>query len=276
MYAVESTKNRIAVFYQQLYAEILKEIVASRVVHVDETTVRMRNVHGYVWVLATIDKVYYFYRPSREAEFLREMLASFRGVLVSDFYTGYDGLPCEQQKCLVHFIRDIDDDVLRNPLDYELKGIAESFGRLVRAIISTIDRYGLKRRHLNKHKKAVESFLSNATRANGTSEVASKYMKRIKRHGAKMFTFIDYDGVPWNNNNAEHAIKRFVKYRRENDGRYSEKTIKTYLLLASVFETCEFNNVNVLKFLLSKDQSLESLLRMGVGRSNRTCASYPN
>jgi hypothetical protein len=262
MYAVESAMNRIAVFYQQLYADILKEIVASGVVHVDETTVRMRNMHGYVWVFTTIDKVYYFYRSSRETDFLRDILASFRGVLISDFYTGYDALPCKQQKCLVHFIRDIDDDVLRNPLDSELKGMAETLGRLLRKIISTIDRYGLKRRHLNKHKKVVESFLSAATVANFTSEIAIKYRKRIEGHGTKMFTFMGHDGVPWNNNNAEHAIKRFVKHRRENDGRYTEKTTKAYLVLANVFETCEFNNVNVLKFLLSQDRSLESLLRM--------------
>jgi hypothetical protein len=76
-----------------------------------------------------------------------------------------------------------------------------------------------------------------------------------------MFTFLDHNGVPWNNNNAEHAIKRFVKYRRDTNGRYSEKTLKEYLILASVFETCEFNNVNVLQFLLSKERTVESLTR---------------
>ena len=32
--------------------------------------------------------------------------------------------------------------------------------------------------------------------------------------------------------------------------------------LASVLETCEFNKVNVLKFLLSKETTLEGLFRM--------------
>jgi hypothetical protein len=67
---------------------------------------------------------------------------------------------------------------------------------------------------------------------------------------------------PWNNNNAEHAIKRFAKYRREADGRFTERTLEEYLVLATVFETCEFNNVNVLKFLLSKETTLEALLEM--------------
>jgi len=28
-----------------------------------------------------------------------------------------------------------------------------------------------------------------------------------------LFTFLEHDGVPWNNNNAEHAIKAFVRLR---------------------------------------------------------------
>ena len=38
--------------------------------------------------------------------------------------------------------------------------------------------------------------------------------------------------------------------------------MQEYLVLATVFETCEFNNINVLKFLLSKETTLEGLLRM--------------
>jgi Transposase IS66 family len=93
--------------------------------------------------LTSMDKVYYFYKPSREGSFLQELLGTFSGVLVSDFYTAYDSLPCEQQKCLVHIVRDIDDDVLRNPLDTELKVMAQQFGTLLRTVIETVNHYGL-------------------------------------------------------------------------------------------------------------------------------------
>ena len=95
-----------------------------------------------------------------------------------------------------------------------------------------------------------------------TSRLADKYKGRFQKSGKKMFTFLDHDGVPWNNNNAEHAIKRFAKYRRDADGRFTERTLEEYLILSTVFETCEFNNVNVLKFLLSKEATLAGLLKM--------------
>jgi hypothetical protein len=43
--------------------------------------------------------------------------------------------------------------------------------------------------------------------------------------------------------------------------------LQEYLVLASVFETCEFNNVNILKFLLSKETTLEGLLKLARRRA---------
>lgn len=105
-------------------------------------------------------------------------------------------------------------------------------------------------------------FLERVGSAQYASEVADKYKKRFEKSGGKMFTFLDYDGVPWNNNNAEHAIKLFAKYRTRTGARFTEATLKEYLVLATVFETCEFNNVNVLKFLLSQESTLAGCLRL--------------
>jgi hypothetical protein len=109
-----------------------------------------------------------------------------------------------------------------------------------------------------------------------SSPLSNKYKKRFERSGEKMFTFLDNDGVPWNNNNAEHAIKRFAKYRRNNDGYFTERSLREYLVLATVFETCEFNNINVLKFLLSKETTLEGLLRMAGRRADRVSEARPD
>ena len=262
------SKSYIAELYQSLYPEILKGILASPVIHIDETTVRLRKQAGYVWVMTSMDKAFYFYKPSREGSFLQEMLGDFSGVLVSDFFTAYDSLACEQQKCLVHLLRDIDDDLLRNPLDSEFKNMAQTFATLLRTIIETVDRFGLKSHHLHKHKRAATRFLDSVASADFSSQLAMKYKKRFqKKSGEKLFTFLDHDGVPWNNTNAEHAIKRFAKYRRQADGCFTERSLQEYLVLASVFETCEFNNVNILKFLLSKETTLEGLLKLARRRT---------
>jgi len=242
-----------------MYEDILDSIVKGALIHIDETPVNLRKSRGYVWVLTSIDKVYYFYKDSREGTFLKEMLENFSGVLVSDFYTAYDSLKCPQQKCLIHLIRDINDDLRRFPFDEDLKAIAQPFGTLLRTIIETIDKYGLKKRHLQKHKKAALNFLDEISSQTFSSEAAQNYQKRFKKSREKLFTFLDYDEVPWNNNNAEHAIKVFAKYREHNRNVITEHSLKEYLVLLTVFQTCEYSNINVLKFLLSKEKTIESL-----------------
>ena len=107
----------------------------------------------------------------------------------------------------MHLVRDINDDVLKHPLDIELKSMARDFGVLLRAIVETVDIRGLKSRYSRKYKRPARRFLKSVASTDLTSPLADKYKKRFQKSGEKMFTFLDHDGVPWNNNNAEHAIK---------------------------------------------------------------------
>ena len=101
--------------------------------------------------------------------------------------------------------------------------MASNFAKLLREIIETVDKYGLKARNLNKHKKSVKSFFSEIKNRQYTSETTQAYQKRFLKNEEKLFTFLDYDGVPWNNNNAENAIKQFAMYRRRIDGFLTEE-----------------------------------------------------
>ena len=198
------------------------------------------------------------YRKSREGNFLSDMLRDFRGVLISDFYAPYDALESEQQKCLVHLIRDFNHDLQGNPWDEELKTIAANFGRLLRKIIATIDQYGLRQRHLGKHRKDVAQFFHTLPRQPYRSEVAEGYRKRLLKYQQKLFTFLHHDGVPWNNNSAEHAVKRFAYYREVTDSLFSETGLNNYLVLLSMYVTCRYERVNFLKFLLSREKDIDN------------------
>jgi hypothetical protein len=58
--------------------------------------------------------------------------------------------------------------------------------------------------------------------------VTQGYVKRLLKYQDKLFTFLNHDGVPWNNNNAEHAVKKFADYREIADGQFSESGLKEY------------------------------------------------
>ncbi|MFL6212418.1 MAG: transposase [Blastocatellia bacterium] len=63
------------------------------------------------------------------------------------------------------------------------------------------------------------------------SEIGIKWKERFNKNREKLVTFLDYNGVPWNNNNAEHAVKAFVRLRRVIGGSRTEKGIRDYLMI---------------------------------------------
>ena len=172
-------KEIIATKYEETYNEIIKKMSQSKLIHIDETIARINEIDGYVWVFANYDSVYYQFMETREPDFLKELLQDFKGVLVSDFYTVYDSMECEQQKCLVDLIRDLNEDFMKHQLDEEFKQIISEFGNLLRDIIVTIDKYGLKKNHLNKHKKEVEKFYKKVILQEFESDLAISYQKRF-------------------------------------------------------------------------------------------------
>jgi hypothetical protein len=89
-------------------------------------------------------------------------------------------LECAQQKCLVHLLRDLNDDLLRNPFDEEFKSLAMKFSSLLQKVVETVDRYGLKKWHLHKHRKDVEAFFDAACAGESPSEVARGYQASVR------------------------------------------------------------------------------------------------
>lgn len=251
-------KTLLAGMYRATYDNLLRKILAGQVMYIDETEVKLKTGKGYVWVFASNEEVIYMYRPTREGDFLKELLKDFHGVLVSDFYAAYDTLECPQQKCLIHLIRDINQELLCNPFDEELKGITRSFGILLRAIVSTVDQFGLKRGHLKEHDREVTAYFRSLSDVTFSSEAAVAIRDRLLRWQDKLFTFIRYDGVSWNNNNAENAIKQFAYYREDTVGVLTEVGLNDYLVLLSLYQTCRYKGVSFYKFLLSGELDIDA------------------
>jgi hypothetical protein len=216
------------------------------------------------------------YKPTREGEFLHKMLKSFEGVLVSDFYAAYDSLGCPQQKCLIHLIRDMNQEVLNNPYDEELHSVTQPFGSLLRSIVTTVDEHGLKRRHLERHAREVDKFFQRLSAQSFHSEAAQALRGRLLKYQDKLFAFIRHDGVPWNNNSAENAIKRFAYYREDTVGVMKEAGLNDYLVLLSIYQTCRFKVINFIKFLLSKERDIDAFCaRKRTRRRHQDIELYP-
>ncbi len=98
------------------------------------------------------------------------------------------------------------------------------------------------------------------------TDICIKWQKRFNSIKNEIFTFLNYDGVPWNNNNAETAIKAIAWYRRDNDGLATKKGIQEYLILLSIRQTCKYRNLSFFEFLKSGETSIENYCNKKRGR----------
>jgi predicted RecB family nuclease len=251
-------KADAAAKYKGTFTALVNRLCSGRLLHVDETKVNLKDKDGFVWVFANMEAVAYVYSDTREGDLLRTMLKDFNGVLVSDFYAAYDAIQCPQQKCLIHLIRDLNDDVLKHPYDEELKQLALAFTILLKPMVESIDRYGLKSRFLKKHLPSVKRFYRQISESTLQSERAAKVKERLEKNRDKLFTFLNYDGVPWNNNNAEHAVKPFAELRQIIGGVTTEKGLRDYLVLLSVCQTCKYIGADFLDFLRSGEKDIHA------------------
>src|SRR6266702_406169 len=150
--------NDFARYYADTESLLIERILASPFVHADETQINIQGVDHYVWVFTDGTHVVFRMTETREATIARDFLSGFQGILISDFYPGYYSVQCQQQKCLVHLIRDLNEDLWGEPFNTEFEVFVLEIKNLIIPIMETIQTYGLRKDNLNKFKKHVDTF----------------------------------------------------------------------------------------------------------------------
>jgi hypothetical protein len=256
--SVNNFLNYFAVQYSDCETILLERILLNPFVHVDETSINIRGLNQYVWTFTDGRNVIFKLTQTREADIVHEILCGYNGVLISDFYGGYDSVNCKQQKCWVHLLRDINDDLWKSPFDTEYENFVLEIKKFILPIFEAIDKYGLKKRHLSKFKKEVDRFYkNNINNRSYHSELAVKYQKRFERYQESLFTFLEYDSIPWHNNTAERSL-RHIAIQRKISGSFFESGATSYLTLLGIMQTCRFQEKSFLKFLISGEKDIDA------------------
>lgn len=248
----------LAAEYSETEELFISRLLESPFIHADETSIRIGNSDWYVWVFTDGKHVVFKLTETREAKIVHEFLASYEGILISDFYPGYDSVQCRQQKCWVHLIRDMNNDLWGTPFDSEYEKLVLEVRNLIIPIMEAIQKYGSKKRNLNKFRRLIEKFYDKVIiDRHYKSELAIKYQKRFIRYRESLFVFLEYDGIPWNNNRAESAI-RHIAIQRKISKVFSKSVTHHYLLLLGIRQTCRFQEVSFLRFLMSGEKDIDN------------------
>lgn len=225
-------------WYEQLQAEAL----ASAVLHADETSWRVRGKTCWLWCFANGTLTYYMIDRSRGEPALRKFfIEEFQGTLVSDFWGAYNAVVCAaRQGCLVHLLRD-----LATVERYRRGGENwPGFAKKLRRLIGDAIRLWRKKAEIPEATYAsrrvlLDQRLEELIETDWGDSQAKRLIKRLRRHRDDLFTFLDIDGVPFENNLAERAVRPAVIIRKNSYCNRSERGADTQAVLMSIYRTIE-------------------------------------
>jgi transposase len=220
------------------YLEIQAQALDAAVLHADETGWRVGGRSCWLWCFTSQDCVYYLIDRCRGSPLLQKFFRKyFAGTLVSDFWGAYNAVACaRRQKCLVHLLRELKTvDHYHRP-EGDWKGFARRLRRLIR------DGIRLRSRRLSARKRALcrqrlEQRLQKLIACPWQNRHARRLVKRLRRHAAELFTFIEHPEVPFDNNHAERMIRPAVILRKTSYANGSQDGADTQAVLMSIYRT---------------------------------------
>jgi len=241
------TWNRIGGILGPWYDEIREQALQSAVLNADETGWRVDGKTHWLWCFTSKELTYYSIDESRGSAILRRMFQrEFQGVLLCDFYNSYNAVVCKaKQRCLPHLMRDVKrTEKLKRPSE----DWPEFRKRLMRLVRDSLRlgriRQELPPEQLESRRARLHARLTKLIALEWRHKECKRLVKRLRRHQNEMFTFLEYEGVPADNNHAERQIRPAVIMRKNSYANGSETGAATQSLLMSVFQTLKQRGLN--------------------------------
>ncbi len=226
------------------YEALGEQIRGSPVVHGDETGWREDGHNGYLWSFSAPEVRYFLYRQSRGGAVVKEVLGDeFDGVLVSDFYGGYNVHEGNHQRCWVHLLRDIHDLKEANPKHEAVVGWADG----VRKVYDRAKAYGGADPALPTLQQKAERRKQQLQFEQELWELCGPYVRkglpmstlceRVEKFLPEMFMFVADPRVPADNNAAERSLRGQVVSRKISGGTRSGVGSEAKCISASLIGT---------------------------------------
>ncbi|MGZ6322180.1 MAG: IS66 family transposase [Ktedonobacterales bacterium] len=218
------------------------------VVHADETGWREDGHNGYVWLLATAEgERYVEYHRSRAGSVANALLGEgFGGVLVSDFYGGYnDTAGGRHQRCWVHLLRDLRALAEAHAagtavVDLEVQtwtAAVRTLWQQVRTAVATSPPPPVAQRERLAQRLRLDVQALGAQFVAAPDHPCRALAWRLWHFQHELLTCVAQPGVPPDNNAAERAIRPLVVARKISGGTRSSRGSATRMALSSLAAT---------------------------------------
>lgn len=252
-------------------AQIKEQVLASEVVHFDESGVKVANRLYWLHTACTALFTYLFVSPHRGKKAHQSdvsILTKFKNWAVHDCYSTYFKYTnCRHALCNPHLLRELEAQVEQGKLwASEIQAFLLDLYKKSEKGTKTVDNIGLEKEKWSKLcQQAIdveERLLAQSLpppievqkeipkkRGRKKRGKALGLLDRLVKHSDAVLAFAEFEVVPFSNNQAERDI-RPIKTKQKIAGCFRTETgAQRYARIQGFISTCRKHNLNVFKEL---------------------------
>jgi transposase len=246
LHCVMTVANAFGPRYEELKQELLKE----KSLHGDETSWRIKGRNHWLWVFLGKWSVIYEVAKSRGKDVPKTVLGEYGGTVISDSWGAWNHIGVRWQRCLVHYLRELKDTLKYKSPGAEFAPFAKKLRRILGDAIRTAEERDPAERLRAKARLEARVDALIASYSSSDEKNCVRFLKRLRREEGMLFTFLEQDGVGWNNNAAERALRSSVVIRKITYGNQSDEGAHAHAVLMSVKETCVLRKENFFDYAM--------------------------
>jgi len=232
------------------YEELKQELRKEASLHGDETSWRIKGKNHWLWAFLGKWSVVYEVDRSRGKDVPRKILGDYRGLVISDSWGAWNHVGARWQRCLVHYLRELEDTLKYKSPGKDFLPFRKKLRRILRDAIRMADEKdgGERLRAKARLEARIDALISSYS--SSEEKNCTRLLKRLRREKGMLFTFLEEDGVDWNNNAAERALRSSVVIRKITYGNHSGEGAHAHAVLMSIKESCGLRKENFFDYAM--------------------------
>lgn len=244
--------------YLPEYERLKQEIREGIGVHMDETTwpIQAFGRHCYAWVMSAVSSPIRIYKLaiSRGKDHATQLMGNFQGVRITDCFPGYKNMAGLHQICWAHLLRKIRDLLENKNLPEEKLPYVEKWYEDFSATYKELREYLAEPFTKEIREQQTTKLRTRIHELRSPNPQDPKKLRDLKNliteYDHALFTCMQFEGIPCDNNRAERDLRSLVIKRKKSFGSRTESGARAMEILLSVaWSTWHMNRSNFLQAL---------------------------
>jgi transposase len=233
------------------YQEARGWVTQSERVHLDETSWMQGSAGAWLWVITDGEVAAYLIDESRSGDVARELLdGQPAGDVITDRHTGYNWIATDcRHVCWAHLYRNFKGWALEDGPTGDLGALLVAYTRDLFAWLERIRDGTISERRFRQKVAEVRDRISLMLHIGASVADPPDRFTELLAVEEAMWSFVDADGWPVVNNEAERAVRDGVLWRKQSFGTESDRGSRFVERMLTVVETLKGQARSTMDFL---------------------------